>query len=492
MLSSFRKAGDNIFVKIIILFIIVAFGGISLSNLFNNNTGDIVTFKHCSAITASQLAAQVTERKKFFAENKMLDQISDEQILNSVLQENINTKLLQSLAQMLQIEVLPQDITNFIAKLDYLQDDNKQFSQRKLDDFLKHLGMSQTQYYEQISKILAGAVIDNAFSLSNYQNEFLMKALKDFFAQERLATIVSVDKNKLAQDVLTQISTEDARQFFNDNSQQFQLPETRKIQYLVLDFAFFHQKGLIQDASRSKEFTSLLSQYEELLGDYVSSGMGIAEIATNIGAKVHDLTQASEQLVEQNLDLALHVKAIFELQEGQISYPLVGGQKIVLCQTNGFNASYVPDFNQIVNKVRLTLAKQRAELKARELFDDLIASAQDKDIAKLAAAEAPFKVTRNVLFAKNLKDSQYPSQLIENIFQTDKTKTTGVVMDENFAYIANVTEIRVSKEVQKSLDQQQIATKIINCYSQELIAQLYKINNVKINYDAPIFKRSAN
>jgi hypothetical protein len=179
---------------------------------------------------------------------------------------------------------------------------------------------------------------------------------------------------------------------------------------------------------------------------------------------------------------------LFEIGKDELSYPaVVDNQKIIIFKVENISPSIIPELSQIKESVKKELSRAKTDDKAKEILDELREKSKESDFYK--NANLPYiKFEKGVLFSKNSDNSKYPVKLIEMILETPENNLTNVYTNKDFGYLALVEQIKINEEFKKSLDHSLIAEKITEGYYQELLLYLHKINDIKINYDDPIFK----
>jgi hypothetical protein len=490
MLNSFRKATDNIVLRLFILLVAIAFIAWGFNGIIGAPSHNIVEFASIEPITRNQLLHSVNQRKKSI--RSLNPNISELQIKQIVVQEMIQEKLMALLAKDLNISFDPKTMADFVKKLPYFQNNDNKFDKNKFDSLLQHLGISEQSYFDEINKMLANDLINQTLNNSNYQSSSKIDKLTSFFAEEREVSIITINKNKLSLDNKTNLNNDDLKSFFEKNAEEFREPETRDLKYIVVDSAFFHSKKVLKDLKDQTKLQQLIIEYEKLLEDEVAAGLSIEEIATKLGTK-------SKLITNTNISKATKIEnsgegidelglKIFDLQQDELSYPLIlGNNKIILVKIEKINRSFIPEMSKVLDKVKTGFMKVLADQKTKELLDEIHANANYENFYTFAKNPG-ITLTKNVKLSKNLDAIKIPAELIALIFQAEKNAITPVHIDEKNGYIALVQDIRVSLNAKKDLDTKHIIHKVQEGYLQEIINSLYSLNKVKINYNDPIFK----
>jgi hypothetical protein len=257
---------------------------------------------------------------------------------------------------------------------------------------------------------------------------------------------------------------------------------------LLIDNSFFASKKLLEGAEAKDKTSQLLVKYEKLLEDEVAAGLSIEEIAKKINAKLVEIKGIDESRASADKLFADISMQLFEVHKDELSYPaVIENQKIILFKIDNISPSIVPEIKDIKEHVKMEFNRVKADGRAKEILEELREKSGAANLHK--HINLPYiKLEKDVLFSKNTDNSKYPIKLIEMIFETAETNLTNVYIDENFGYMALVEQIKINEKSKKAIDKNLIAEKVTEGYYQELLQYLQKINDIKINYEDPIFK----
>ena len=122
MLTKFRKGADNIFVRILLVFIALSFVGIGASSFLGGNSrGDIITFSKMESIPVETfLAIKAKEIDYIQRENSINlteEQIKALNIDSEILQKLINDAMISYLAKTYDLAVSDELVINFVKKM---------------------------------------------------------------------------------------------------------------------------------------------------------------------------------------------------------------------------------------------------------------------------------------------------------------------------------------------------------------------------------------
>jgi hypothetical protein len=483
MLNYFRRSTNSLWIKVFVGFVILAMAW-GIGSINRNQNINIVNFKYCEPITRNELLHAIKDRQKFVLQFN--PEISELQIKYIIIQNIIQERLLQSLASDLGLSFTTSALVDYVRNQEYLQNDNQQFDKNKFQKLLNNLNLSEENYFAKVDKFLARAVIENVFNSSNYQAETLIDRVSSFLAEERTVSIISADKNTIKLDK-TNINKDELEDFFSKKAENFRVPEKRDINYLVLNTDFFIANKLLKNNKDTSGIQALLIEHEKLLEECVASGMLIDEIAKKFNLKLQSVKGIDMNQALKNKDLADLASQAFNLQRGETSYPFVlNNNTIMLLNTQMVYESFVPNLQDVLDKVKAEFLQIAMAQKAKDLLKQ-IHTELTPDNFNTMAKNPNIKLQKDLVISKKTAP-KIPLELAELIFQAEKNSITPVFMSEDAGYIALVQNIRVNKNDKKNLDIDNILNRIHSGYLQEVMSYLYQLNDVKINYEDPIFK----
>jgi hypothetical protein len=316
----------------------------------------------------------------------------------------------------------------------------------------------------------------------------MLEKLANFLAQERVASVLLVNKQKLMEGQKLVATEEELKAFFNTNLEKFRTTEKRDFKYFVIDGEFFQRKKIISDASDTTKIKQLLVEHEKMLEDEVASGIAIEDIAKQLNTKLITVKALDQHSASQNDLFSAISLQLFELSKGELAYPvLLDNQKIILFKIEDIAPSAIPQMADIKTDVEKAFSRKLADDKTKEILEQIKQQTVAENFDSLAKAPY-FSLHKGAVLSKNSRDSKYPVGFMEMIFEAKENSITRGYIDDKFGYIALVEKIRVNEKAKSGINKELLGTKITEGYYQELLQYLYKINDVKINYTDPIFK----
>ena len=231
----------------------------------------------------------------------------------------------------------------------------------------------------------------------------------------------------------------------------------------------------------------MLIEYEKLLDDEVASGLSIEEIARKFAITPQEFKDIDAACLAEKFGL-INQAGIFNLSLDEVSYPIVlDDSKIILIENKLITPGRVPIFEDVIDEVKLECNKILIDEKLKTKLQYIYQNA-NADNFKYLAKQENLELREKVIISKELSKNFLPKMFLDVIFQTPKAGITPYHIDDMMGYIALIENISVNSSLKKTLNDKYIESKIIKGYLQEFLSYLYKINNVLINYNDPVFK----
>jgi peptidyl-prolyl cis-trans isomerase D len=236
MLNILRRASQNLFFKAILIAIVLSF--------VLWGVGDILRANHSNSVAevGDTNISQEAFQQRFQDELQRLQtafggKLSPEHLRAFRLEENIlnqmiSQTLLNERLDDLKILVSENAIYQSIAKHEAFHDEKGRFSAERFRTALKENGMSEKQFISDVtSSIREALLIRNLLAtpaISSKSAELLATAQQE----KRIVTSFSVPANSIKQ--IADPSDADLQKFYQENSQNFLVPEQRNIRFLII------------------------------------------------------------------------------------------------------------------------------------------------------------------------------------------------------------------------------------------------------------------
>jgi hypothetical protein len=268
-----------------------------------------------------------------------------------------------------------------------------------------------------------------------------------------------------------EIKEEELKEFFENNKDSLGL----KI--------FDKEKAQIKQLVTEQKLTELMLELGKNLEDAVAAGSSLKEIAEKYDLKIISAGGLTKEIIENNELFKEIADIIFDLSEGELSYPieLKSSQELLLVELRAAHPSKVEDFADIKKKVEqswLEDALKKGNIKILEA----LAKEYSSSTTSLPKGAKSKTIT---LTRAELQDNQtIPVQLLFAIFQIQTNKSTPIITIEDKGYFANLKQIKLDKKQADKIRKEngdRIASTIKNGAIDELISYFIKQNNMKVN-----------
>lgn len=524
MLDRIRRSSNNLFIKFILGLITISFVGIGgASFIGNNNQQNIVKFDHIAAISLEEFeASKAREIELIQKQNNItltLEQIENLALDRMVLDRLVNERMLEYLAKQYNITLSEEKIIDFIKQAPYFKDEQGKFNPALFNAAFGNSTGREQEYINLIKKELISAVIYNIF-INSFQPANLMKNnMVNYLAENRIADIISVPIDAKPQSYQTpKITLSEIDKFYQENKSLFMEEEKRDFTYLNFGPAYWQKNITISEEELKNYFTEnseqfapkdfvdsrlellteltnqkieeSLSELSKNLEDELASGTSLSELAQKYKLdliKEKNISLAKMQNDSKELSQALG-ENIFELIEGEISYPIELPEinNLVIAEINKITPAKQLELSEVMSDIEKILTTNSLKdynlQKLKEFRNNYKSGEYDQNFAK----NQQITISKKGNFARmeltTAEKNTLPNDLLFHLFEIEKDTITPIFTDGEklyFAYLVNINLDR--KQVQKFNEKQQehLSNLIQRAVADELITYLTRKNNIK-------------
>ncbi|MDJ0627201.1 MAG: SurA N-terminal domain-containing protein [Rhodobacter sp.] len=379
-------------VWIIILLLIVGLGGFGVTN-FSGNVRSIGTVGDTDIDVgryARDLQQQISALSAQTGQQLTLSDAQQFGVDQAVLQQLVGTVALENEAAILGISVGDEEIRRQVLAIPAFQGLDGGFDRLAYADALDRSGLNEEQFENSLRAEVARTLVQGAVVSGITAPDAFVDRIFNFALERRSFSWASLGVDDLF-DPITDPGDADIRAYYDENSDDFMLPETKVITYAWLT------PDMIVDGIESDE-DILRALYEERIGQYVTAerrlverlifpGQAEAEAAKaelDAGtATFEDLAAARElDLADLDLgdvtadDLGPAGEAVFALTEPGIAGPADTDLGPALFRVNAILAAQETRFEdargELLDEYRLDSAR-RAIGDQIDPIDDLLA-----------------------------------------------------------------------------------------------------------------------
>ena len=232
--SKAGKAG-NVVIWILMGLLILSLGGFGITQF---NAGmDTVGQVGGKEVTVNQYAQALNQAlaniRRQTGQNVTLQQAAQFRVPQQVMTELLGAAALDNEAEELGISAGDQRVANQIGSIGSFQSGG-QFDVGVYRNALRHSGTTPKDFEAQIRAEIARSILDAAIGGGVQSPTAATDSIMKFVAEEHDISFIVLEEDALAEPI-GDGSDADYRAFYGSNTEDYQVPETRKITYLWLD-----------------------------------------------------------------------------------------------------------------------------------------------------------------------------------------------------------------------------------------------------------------
>ena len=380
------------FIWVIVILLIIGLAGFGATNL--SGTIRTVGFVGSQPISVDEYArefqrevraveAQIREPLSIVRARELgLDQIA--------LSRLVQLSALDHEAQEMGISIGDENLQSEIVEISAFQGINGEFDRETYRFALSQSNLSETEFEEDLRQESARAILQAALMGGVQMPEAMSDMLVDYVGARRSFTWATLDAEALEAPV-AEPSAEDVRAYYDANTDQFMLPETREITYALLTPEMILDEVEVEEAALRTLYEEREAQYdqperrlvERLVfpdADAASSALAQVEVGgTTFEALVEDrgLSLGDVDLGDMAADeLGAASEPVFGAEVGDVVGPIETSLGPALFRVNGILEAQVTAFEDVEAELRDELAGQQArrQIEARaESLEDVLA-----------------------------------------------------------------------------------------------------------------------
>ena len=353
-------------------------------------------------------------------------------VLNKMLADTVINKNIVDLKITPNNDIILAKIVN-----DPIFKTNDRFDIKKFNNLIAAYGMKDKDYInllkDQESAVMLSSLFNNKLNL-----DLLLEKIYNYYNTYKDVTLFKIAKNKLKIDKNINFNDTELKDYYNANINDFIVPETKKIDYVVLP----------KDIDKE--------HIEELL----LTSLDINELAKNLDVKVETMNYIDENNIQD--------KSIWNYNLNDMSNLKLKDDKYYIYSITDVKPEKVKTFEESKDEIRDILYQNALENEYKNIVKDLTNNT-------FSARKNGF-ITENIRVDRNY--DKYGKDFTNNILNNQKSD---IFMDNDFVFFA-ITNKSGIVENPISLDNIKIsiAKTVEKDYLNYLINKKYK---TKVNYN---------
>lgn len=468
MLELLRKSTNTLPFKIFFVILIASFGFWGMDALRDRGPGTNVASVGSQSISIVEydraLRLQL-EKAKEIVKNQVPAAALISMVQPQVYQQLVQQKLLNALAQDMELNVSDKVIKEAILK-QYLTDDES-FDPKKFKLMLSRAGYSEKQFIEIIKKELERSFIAGAIFPSIFVPQVFIKTIhKDYYTPRTYQAIIISEKNI---NVKKAVKETDLQNFYALHKSKYMLPELRTVEAFIFSPDMYknkireQEKGL-SDSEVQQAAIEENHQLTQEIEDQLAGGMTFSEISKKYKLPIYTAANidSNGNIIEKNKKNTTNsfitadmLETAFELEAGIESdtRALADGRTYII-KVKDIKEKRIPTFKEVKEKVKADyIAHLKKNALKKELEISLAALKKGSTTLKSLAKKRNLRVqTFSDIRATKKLPAALTVEVAEEILKQPKKKYFGLISDGK-AYIGLVTKTSnmpiVSKERHK-------------------------------------------
>lgn len=524
MLELIRKYSKSIVVKI---FLTILAGSFFLFFGFSYVVNKLAGKDYVVKIADVKIHPQVfkyEKEKKLNAIKRRYGETDDKELSSTILRQIIWENVISLAAKDFGIIVSDSTVFNHISNMDEFRTKDGYFSATNLRRFLQIVGMTEEEFLQSQRREIKSQIIKYPFRYVSLGDEF--KYYSKIETEKRSLKFFEI--NPALFTITERPTDEELEEFYNDNSEKFEIPEKRSFDILILAMdrveknTEIPQEDIIERARdvygddyteksleefvKTEEFKSFKQERvaeaaEEItrqVQDDLVSGSTIEEITTKYGlrslnVKNVKLSDVDEIPLPFKKDVMTVAFGSDENEVGDFNEAEDSGKKLVqwLVYVSDVTPKHVEPLEQAKERVKVEWRKDQQHNKALAVANEIISKVSEGEkFADLAGAKNyKLKSTNHFDRLGNTSDNNEKSEIVSNLYEEVFSKLKNEVGMKELngkVVVYQVADISYDKKKEEENWQRNFVSLLLN-YSddmyQQLIGHLSKKYEVKINYD---------
>lgn len=523
MLEKIRKSADNIFIRIFLGLIALSFVVAGGNFLFAAGKGkDVVKFSKAKSISVEDFqiakAKEIDALQRQNGINLTEENIAELNLDNMVLRNLINESMMSYLAEYYGFDISEDLIINIIQKSPYFKNEKGEFDIKIFKNAFGNSKKKEDEHIQAIKSNMIRASLLDVFMESFTPSKFMIDNIVNYMAEKRVVDLLSIDlSHKPSGYKAEKLSQEQLENFYNQNQEGFVVPELRSFDYVKVDSKYLAAKLKISEAElkkyfkenksdfAEKDFQKARKQVREVLAserldvlaaeltrsfeEDIASGLTLTELAKKYQLQISSKKDMSVQEMSsaKNQDLIELSDSVFEMIEGEVSYPIevAGKHEILLVNLKSIAPSRQKPFAEVQNDIKKLLEKRMIAMHNVKQLEEVVKNYNPKTANAEQLKSKGINLIANRSFTREElpMEEKVPGEILQSMFELDKGKTTILAENGGKVYVAYVKDLGRNKSKVKSIQEnssERFAAVVKDGLFKELTIYLMKQNKMEV------------
>lgn len=386
--SSFSKTA----VWILIGLLILGLAGFGATNM----GGNVRTIGHVGdkAISTqayfSALQQQMNRLREQTGETVTFAQMQQAGLDQAVLQQLVTLRALDHEAAEMGLSVGDANVRNQVLSIEAFQSLDGEFDREAYAFALERQGLSEGEFEERLRDETARNLLQTAVVGATRMPDVFADTLVSFVGQQRSFTWARLDPDTLEAAPAPPTQAE-MREFYQDNTDQFTLPETKRITYAWLSPDMLADEVELDEAALRETYEERIDEFSQPERRLVERLVFLDEAAADSAAAQLEVGGTTFEALVEDRGLALADidlgdvaqselgaagEAVFAAEVGEVVGPLPSDLGPALFRVNGILQAQEVSFEEALPDLRDEMAMGRARRIIEQQagsYDDLLA-----------------------------------------------------------------------------------------------------------------------
>lgn len=516
MLDNIRKTADSFMMRVLFAMIVFAFIGFGIKDvLHGRGGGDIVTFSHAKNISQEDFlrakSLEINAISKQIGTSLTEEEIAQLNIDNRILKSLIYNNILDYLVSYYDFDISDDTVKNLVKESPVFKNDQGVFDIKLFKTYFRNSYIEEEKYLLNFKEKALKNIFVGTFLDSFYVPKVMTDNIVNYMAEKRDVELVQMNLQNQPKDLQIPLaSDQELKDFYQNNKSSFEIPQKRSFSYIKVTTENLQKKIQItkeellefynenKDEFGEQSFEAVQKQLHEQieaqkidilnmelaknLENDVAAGSSLVEIAEKYELPIHNINNISyADLIEDKI-IAENADSIFELSEGELSYPIEAEDKsyLMLVELKSIQLAKIPEFDSIKEQVNATWIKQYLANLNINIMKDLAKEYNLDTENKFSGAKVS---TKTYIRAEMENDQMLTPEILLSIFNTKIGSNTPVFQVGDELYFAHIKSTNIDELTAKNIrvnSEKNIVDTIKNSIIDELINYTIKQNDMKI------------
>jgi peptidyl-prolyl cis-trans isomerase D len=428
-----------------------------------------------------------------------LNQLIDERIVDSIIKDY-------------KLDISDETFADYIQGIKAFQNEEGIFDKSLFDRVLASSNLSSEEFINSYKRMLLENLIFGIYQSSAYVPNLLKENILNYILDKRTFDLVSIDLSSKSHVKIPNYTEQELEDFYHQNQKLFEVPESRKLNYIIIKYKDLLQKSKVNDLNildyyeknkenfenktfdeskaeiesilKSNMESSQISDFLKALEDEIALGLSLNQISKKQDLKIYSIEDFTKDYQSKEPDLKDFKDRIMNMQEQEVSYPMEVKEGLIIFEIEKIKNTETPTLKEIYNKVVVAWENHQYEQNNLGIIQNFAQIANSQNFID-QASKLGLDINHDISVSRNKQDNDknIEDSLLNEVFISNINQITKLVIYNGKAYIAkinNISKNSISNEEEDNI-KQNINNNIKRSMIDDIITHLKYINKVQIN-----------